>query len=76
MEKIQIWLKLNKNIGHFARRPKNVLLLTAALNCYKNCLFYWKGIRLLEWQKRYKYYAKAPQYYVTRILSILFLQLK
>jgi hypothetical protein len=35
-----------------------------------------KGIRLLEWQKRYKYYAKAPQYYVTRILSILLLQLK
>ena len=30
-------------------------------------------MRLLEWHKRYKDYAKAPQYYVTRILPILFL---
>ena len=45
MEKIHIWLKSDKNIGHFTWRPK--LLLLATLNRRKSTLFQWNVIKVL-----------------------------
>jgi hypothetical protein len=42
----------------------NVVLLPATLIQHKSALFEWNSMRLLQCPRRYKYYAKAPQYYV------------
>jgi hypothetical protein len=44
VEKIQIWLKSDKSIGHFTWRPKYILLLHSALNRHKSGLQEWNGI--------------------------------
>ena len=47
-EKIHICIKWGKNIGHFMRRPKYVILLPVTLNCSKSALFEWSDIRLFR----------------------------
>jgi len=39
VEKLQIWLKSGKKIGHFKRRPEYTLFLPVTLNCYKSAIF-------------------------------------
>ena len=55
-------------IGHFTWRHKYFLMLSASLNFHKSPLFYWSGVRLLEYPQKCKHYADAPQCYVTRTL--------
>ena len=38
VEKIHMWLKSDKNIGHFTCRPEDILLLPATLNGLKSTL--------------------------------------
>ena len=55
-------------IRHFTWRHKYVLMLSALLNVHKSPLFQWDSVRLLEYPRKCKHYADAPQYYVTRTL--------
>jgi hypothetical protein len=71
-EMLQIALKLGKNVGHCTWRPKYVLLLPVILYRHKSAAFEWNGVTLVEWPRMYNSYANAPQYYVIRIVPILF----
>ena len=46
VEKIQIWLKSDKNFGQFVLRPKHLLFLPATLYHRTSALLLWSGIRL------------------------------
>jgi hypothetical protein len=68
------WLKSSGNIEHSTWRHKHILLFLVTLNWHTSAPVEWNGIRLLGWLSRYKHYANAPQYYVTRTLPIFFIQ--
>lgn len=60
VEKYHIWLESSRIIGHLTWILKNVLFSPATLNRHESPLFEWNTITLSGYQRRYKYYAKAP----------------
>jgi hypothetical protein len=68
------FIKVGQKMGHFRRRPKYVLSLSAVLCRHKSALFQLDSIRLLEHPTRYKYYANVQECYVIRTFSILLLK--
>jgi hypothetical protein len=72
VEKIKNLVKIGQSTAHITRRSKCVLLMPATLNCHKNALFEWNGIRLLGQSRSYVPYVHLSQRYVALTFSSLF----
>jgi len=73
VEKVQIWLKLDKNVGRCTSRPEYVLLLPATLNRHKSSLLDWSGwceaVRIAEEVQILRELAKILRYlYITYLV--------
>jgi hypothetical protein len=60
VEQIHFCLIWGKNIGHFTRRPKYVILLPTTLNRRNSAVFEWNGINVTRTRLSVSFYSSMP----------------